>query len=139
MKKGISLLLLTIFYLQVIAQNIPGFRMPVPGDESELLAKLEKSKPGIAQIDLLLELGLCYVRLPGEEVVDLNKGISYADKAAVLAAQLNYRDGYNASLIVKGAAYVEYSNWDKGPKLLDSAIANVNREWQNKKPRELPE
>ncbi|HEY8896268.1 MAG TPA: histidine kinase dimerization/phosphoacceptor domain -containing protein [Niastella sp.] len=139
MKKGIFLLFLTAFYLQVIAQNIPGFRMPVPGEESELLAKLEQSKPGIAQIDLLLELGLYYVRLPGEETVDLQRGLSYAYKARVLADRFNYRDGYNASLILNGTALLEAGNSDMGHKALDSAIANVNKEWQNKKLAELPE
>jgi two-component sensor histidine kinase len=113
--------------------------MPVPGDESELLAKLEKSKPGIEQIELLLELGMYYVRLPGEETVDLEKGMSYADKARALAAQLNYRDGHNASLLLKGNANIESGNWDLGTRVLDSAIANANKEWRNKKSTELPE
>ena len=139
MKKGIFLLLLTAFYLQVIAQNIPGFRLPVPGDERELLEKLEKSQPGIAQIDLLIELGLYYVRLPGEESIDLQKGLNFADKARVLSEQFNYRDGYNASLNLKGTACFEAGNTDMGHKVLDSAIANVNKEWQNKKLAELPE
>jgi two-component sensor histidine kinase len=139
MKKGIFLLFLTSFYLQVPAQNVPGFRMPIPGEESELLAKLEKSKPGIAQIDLLLELGLYYVRLPGEENVDLQRGFSLADRARVLAVQFNYHDGYNASFILKGTAWLETEDYDMARKVLDSAIANVHKEWKNKKSAELPE
>lgn len=139
MKKGIFLLFLTVFYLQVPAQNIPGLRIPIPGDENELLAKLEKSKPGIAQIDLLLELGTYYVILPGEELVDMARAINYANRARVLAASYNYSDGYNASLIVAGNAYMESGNWDLGTKVLDSAIAGINKEWQGKKLTELPE
>ena len=129
---------MTAFYLQVLAQSTPGFRPPVPGEENELLAKLEKCPPGIAQIDLLLELGLYYVRLPGEETIDLQKGFNFADKARVLAVQFNYRDGYNASIILKGIALLETENFDSARKVLDSAIENVNKEWQNKRSTELP-
>ena len=38
MKKGSILLLLTAFYLQVLAQNTPGLRMPIRGEESDLEA-----------------------------------------------------------------------------------------------------
>lgn len=139
MKKGSILLLLTTFYLQAIAQNIPGLRIPIPGEESELLTKLEKSKPGIEQVEILLRLGQYYLLLPGEELVDMNRAMHYANKARVLATRLNFTDGYHAALIVTGNVYSETGNWDANAKVLDSAIAGIDKEWHNKKPGELPE
>jgi two-component system, sensor histidine kinase PdtaS len=139
MKKGIFLLFLTAIYLQVHAQNMPGLRLPIPGDGSELLGKLEKSKPGIEQVEILLQLGQYYLLLPGEELVDMNKAMHYANKARVLATRNNFTDGYHAALIVTGNVYSETGNWDANARVLDSAIAGIDKEWHSKKPDELPE
>ena len=134
MKKGIFLLLLTAFYLQVIAQNIPGFRMPLPGDAPWLLAKLQKTKPGIEQVEALLELGLYYVIMPDEEQEDMERARHYATRARVQSQQLNFHDGYNAALLIIGNSYVEGGPRELGLTIIDSALAGINKEWQNRKP-----
>lgn len=133
MKKGIFLLFLTVFYLQVIAQNIPGLRMPVPGDEAELLAKLEKTKPGFEQVEVLLQLGHYYTILPGEEPEDMEKARHYTTRARLQSQRLNYQDGYNTSLFVIGISYAEGGPRELGLKIIDSAITGINKEWLNRK------
>lgn len=139
MKKGIFLLFLTVFYLQVHAQNMPWLRLPVAGDEAELLTQLEKSKPGIEQVEILLLLGQYYLLLPGEELVDVNRAMDYANKARIQATRFNFTDGYHAALIVTGNVYSTVGNWDANGKVLDSAIALIEKEWHGKKPGALPE
>ncbi|MCS3796484.1 histidine kinase dimerization/phosphoacceptor domain -containing protein [Niastella sp. OAS944] len=139
MKKRIFLLFLTAFYLQVHAQNVPWLRLPVPGDEAELLTQLEKSKPGIVQIEILLLLGQYYLLLPGEELVDVNKAMDYANKARIQAMRFNFTDGYHAALIITGNVYSTVGNWDANGKVLDSAVTGIDKEWHGKKPGELPE
>ena len=101
MSKYISLIyiiqlffLVTFFNIQLTAQQLPGLRAPLPGDENELLAKLAKSTRGIAKTEALLDLSSYYLFLPGEEKGDMHAAMSYAKQAKEESRRSDFSDGY---------------------------------------------
>jgi two-component system, sensor histidine kinase PdtaS len=132
MKMRLLFLLLTACNLQVVAQQVQVIRLPLPGEENELLSKLERSKPGIPQIELLLQIGAYYQFLPGEEKVDLERAMNYTRQAQAACVQFNFRDGYNESLLLIGTILIEDGQRETGARFIDSALVNIKMDLQHR-------
>lgn len=117
-----------IVSFKVEAQQHPGIRTPLPGEERNLLNELEKSKHGNSQVELLLSLGAYYLFLPGEEKEDLNKAMFYVMKASKESLEMNFTDGYVESLYLKGNILIEDEQNDLSKPVLDSAISLIQAE-----------
>jgi two-component system, sensor histidine kinase PdtaS len=121
-KSLIGLAMLLVIHISCFAQNIPGFRVPLPGEEKELLMRLNQTKAGIPQVELLLNLGACYLYLPGEEKDDLNKAMSYALQAKRLSTAVQFEDGYIGALVLSGEVLLESGEFARSRIVLDSAL-----------------
>ncbi|QNA45893.1 tetratricopeptide repeat-containing sensor histidine kinase [Lacibacter sediminis] len=127
MKKSIlGIAAILLLHVYCFSQHIlPGDRVPMPGDEKELLIKLHQSQPGIPQIEIMLDLSACYLYLPGEEEKDLDKAMTYASQAKQLSSHLKFMDGYNEAMLLMAEILIE-SNVDESWKvILDSTLIHV--------------
>jgi len=114
-----------LWNLQVDAQKIIGARIPLPGEEKEILVELKSSKPGINEIESMLKLSAYYLYLPGEEKEDLDRSMSYAKLAKEQSLRLNYEDGYNESLVLIGNTLDEGGQSDLANPVFDTAIQHI--------------
>jgi two-component system, sensor histidine kinase PdtaS len=115
------------------AQQLPGIRTPVPGEENELLAKLANSQPGTAQIEILLDLGTYYLEMPGEEKADLELAMNYAKRAGEESRRFDFREGYIESLILTGTILADDEQDELSRPVLDSALFYLESEPPNRK------
>lgn len=94
----------------------------------ELLSLIQKSKADTSQIRLLLETGLAYVWLPGNNKKDMDSALYFTDMGVQLARRLKEpaweaRGWYGYSNIFR-----ESDQKDKGRSYIDKAIAVFTRE-----------
>lgn len=128
MKKSLGgIAVILVLHAYCYSQNmLPGDRVPMPGDEKNLLINLQQSQPGIPQVEIMLDLSACYLYLPGEEKKDMDKATAYARQAKQLSTQLNFRDGYNEAMVLSAETLMESAAIDESWKaVLDSALISV--------------
>lgn len=73
----------------------------ITNDEA-LLSALNKARPGVKRIQLLLELGSLYLSKPAPDDKDLDNGFKYTQEALEQSTALSYNKGRIGSLMLLG-------------------------------------
>lgn len=89
----------------------------------ELLSLLQKSKPDTARISLLLETGLAYVWLPGNNKTDMDSAQYFTNMGVQLAQNLNEPAWEARGWYVYSNLFRETDQKEKGKQYIEKAIA----------------
>jgi two-component sensor histidine kinase len=88
-------------------------------------AILNSKKPGIRQVNQLLELSSHYLFKEGEERNDLSRSLDYSRRARDLSRTLNYQRGNSEAAILSGTATIEGGDLSSAAAILQSTKAEV--------------
>lgn len=94
---------------------------------AELKTLLQKSKADSGRISLLLEAGLLYVWLPGEEKKDMDSALYFANTALQLATSLKAPLWIGRCNYVYSNIYRESKETEKGKEHINKAIQTFTR------------
>jgi two-component system, sensor histidine kinase PdtaS len=133
-----AVIICLLMHLYAVAQNIPGERTPLPGDEKQLLLELKKNSTGIPQIEAILNLSAYYLFLPSEEKNDLDRAMYYALQARELSTGIQFTDGYNEALLLMGKIANEGGEKDFAKLIFDSVYARVSNSVKYNKAQKKP-
>jgi two-component system, sensor histidine kinase PdtaS len=134
----VIIVLLLNFNGKILCQNIPAERIPLPGDEKQMILELNNAKTTINKIEALLNLSAYYLYLHGEEKPDLEKAMMYAEKAKALSANLKFQDGYNESMVLTGKILHEKGEENLSKLIFDSTFIYINQVIQSCKENNNP-
>jgi two-component system, sensor histidine kinase PdtaS len=116
MKRFIWLMCLLIEVTFSLAQDI------TRQDADSMLSALNKSKPDVHRLDLLLNLAQYYILKPGENQIDFDSASAYMNKAAFLNKTVKSSAAYGYQLLTESYMLREKGEKTKGKEMVEKAV-----------------
>lgn len=91
------------------------------------LAELETYGASVAKVDMLLNIGMYHLNLPGEAKSDLSMAMRYQSQAFALANQLRYTRGIARALVLQANIIRESGDKIRSEKIYDQAISYAGK------------
>ena len=117
------LYVLTVLFILTVAPLF-SFSQKKWSVQSELLQQLSKSNPDTGRVHVLLKLGRYfmlreyYLYKTGNPRTQLDSASWFAEQALHLSQQLNYENGINEAIVLKGDAFVRKNEIESAVNLL---------------------
>ena len=92
-------------------------------EADSMLNALDKSKPDIERIELLLNLAQFHILKPGEFQVDLDSAMVYIDEAKVLNSAVKSSDAYGYQLLTESYLTKDKGQRDEARKMVKRAVS----------------
>ena len=92
-------------------------------EADSMLNALDKSKPDIERIELLLNLAQFHVLKPGEFQVDLDSAMVYIDEAKILNGAVKSSDAYGYQLLTESYLTKDKGQRDEARKMVKKAVS----------------
>lgn len=118
------------FFATGYAQYIQGEKHVSANEIPGLMAKLKTSMPAQKKADVLISIGYGYLYKSGEEKVDLDTAMLYAQQANTLSTQINNATLINESLLLTSMIYMEKKDLAAAKRILPALNDSNNLKMQ---------